>query len=121
MEDEEVADIDIFSCRLGIVAVNLDLIDVSRRKQGEQAGNTGLDEMDAGRFERLEKAARKAQRDDILHPSLFAVPGCEAKLLRFSERRAIEIAKQGRRRLILATTLGGCSISLSLIVEPREA
>src|SRR3546814_2487528 len=68
VKDEEIADIDIFAQRLAIVAVALGVAEGAGREQRHQPRDARLDEMDRGRFERLEKTTDKPQRDDILIP-----------------------------------------------------
>ena len=43
-----------------------------RREQREQPVDAGLDQVDAGRFQRLEETRRQTDRDDVLLPGLRA-------------------------------------------------
>src|SRR3546814_6061561 len=60
-----------------------------------------LDEIDAGRFQRFEEAARQPHRDAIMRPGLLALARLETQHARFGHRFAVEIGEQGCRRLVV--------------------
>ena len=66
-----------------------------------------LDEVDAGRFERLEEAAGEAQRDEFLFQACLRVPGGEAQRPRLGERLAVEVGQQRRARAS-SSLMSGC-------------
>ncbi len=53
-------------------------------KQVEQPGDRRLNDVDAGRFQRLDKPRRKADRDDVADPGLAADAGREADRARIA-------------------------------------
>ena len=57
-----------------VVLIDEGLHDPIEGKQMHQARGPGHDEMDAGRFERLEESARQAQRHHVLVPGLERRP-----------------------------------------------
>src|SRR5258708_10505448 len=72
MGDDEVAHVLIFEARLAIIFIDVSLVETRRRKHREQAVNAGLDQMNAGRFERLAQTRRKTQSATLLFPHLWS-------------------------------------------------
>ena len=68
MEDDEVADVLEHVLHLAVIFVALERVEAPVREQREQLGDAALDEVDAGRFERLDEPARQAQRNDVRVP-----------------------------------------------------
>ena len=68
MQNDEVADrFNVESC-LTIELVDIGLFDGGQRKHLRQSNHVALDEMNARRLQRLDKATRKTDCDDILAP-----------------------------------------------------
>ena len=60
------------SLHLPVVFVALDRVEALVGEQREQPRDAGLDQVDAGRFQRLDEAARQAERDDVAVPGELA-------------------------------------------------
>src|SRR5438309_1170515 len=108
--DDEVSHILIFGVRLKVI-----LLDVgSRESRGwehrEKPVDRGLNEMNAGRLERLEEAGREANRDDVLVPRLEPPTGSEAHRSRVGERFAVEIGEKRLAHLLVADQVGRIDI-----------
>src|SRR3546814_15784307 len=69
VEDDEVADILIEVAHAAIIFVAFERADRLVGKEGEQALDADLDEVDARRFERFQKARRQTESDDIVRPA----------------------------------------------------
>jgi hypothetical protein len=61
-------------------------VTVTGRKERQKFGNATLDQMNAGRFQRLEEAARQADGDHVLVPGLAPPSGEKADQPRFGQR-----------------------------------
>src|SRR3546814_7466273 len=72
VEDDEVADILIEVAHAAIIFVAFERADRLVGKEGEQALDAVLDEVDARRFERFQKARRQTESDDIVRPAQLA-------------------------------------------------
>src|ERR1043165_7958504 len=68
VEDQEVADALEFAVGDAVVFVASSRVEIAIRKHGEQPENTGLYQMQAGRFQRLEKSARQADGHHVAVP-----------------------------------------------------
>src|SRR3546814_11815187 len=77
VEDDEVADILIEVAHAAIIFVAFERADRLVGKEGEQALDAVLDEVDARRFERFQTARRKTESDDIVRPAKLAAAGAE--------------------------------------------
>src|SRR3546814_5655563 len=64
VEDDEVADILIEVAHAAIIFVAFERADRLVGKEGEQALDAVLDEVDARRFERFQKARRQTERSE---------------------------------------------------------
>src|SRR3546814_3022116 len=64
MHDDEIAQAFVFHGRLAIVEIDIGLVEIAIGKQRQQFRQPRLDEMDAGRFERLDKARGEPQRSE---------------------------------------------------------
>ena len=77
--------------------------------------------MDRGRFERLEEAAGKAERDHILLPQTRAVSGGEAQPVGFGQGPAVEAGEQKLQRGILVHVSRGIDVAVADAVLERDA
>ena len=94
MEDDEVAHPLPLEIRLAVELVDRRLIGRGVGKQPHEPDRRRLDEVDAGRFQRLEESRGKAQRDAIAVPHLLALAAGEAKAVGVGELLAIEIREE---------------------------
>jgi hypothetical protein len=94
MEDDEVAHVLEHVLHLPIIFVPLDRVEAPVGEQSEQLGDAALHEVDAGRFQRLDEAARQAERDDVRVPGEAAAAGGEAEVPRLGERLRLELGEQ---------------------------
>src|SRR5882757_4394559 len=78
---------------------------VSRREERQQFGDATLYQVDARRFQRLEKSARQADRDYILAPGPPATARQKTNGPRLGERPRIEIRLQRIRGLFITAEL----------------
>ncbi len=63
MEDHEIADVLELVLRLRVIFVHFGGLEAAPGEQIERLGDAGLDQVDAGRLERLQEAARESERD----------------------------------------------------------
>ena len=91
------------------------------RHQSGEVGRRGLDQEDARRFERFEKAAREPHCDDIARPARRAASGLEAQQPRLVERRAVERVEQGPARFFFAAEGAGKDMAVADPVLKRDA
>jgi hypothetical protein len=96
VQHDEVADALVLEARLAVVFAALDLVEAAVREEVDQALDRRLDQMDAGRLDRLEEAAGQADGDHVAVPGLLAHPGLELDQARLGQRLAVEIGQQGR-------------------------
>ncbi|PAV67798.1 hypothetical protein WR25_02668 [Diploscapter pachys] len=113
VQDDEIAHADIGGVHHAIIGVALNRGDRPTREQGHQLGDALLDQVDAGRFERLQKAAGKPQRDHVLLPLAGAAAGGEAQQAGRIEGRAVEVCEQEPLRLAIVGEAAGVDIAVS--------
>ena len=106
MQDDEIAHVIEQLAHAAVVLVALQRADRLAGKQREQPRDAVLDQVDAGRFERLHEARRKPDGDDIVDPALFAAARWRSASARFGQRLAVEIGQQDRLRLVLLHEVG---------------
>jgi hypothetical protein len=70
VQDDEVADEFDLGPGLGVEFVDVALADALRGEVLQQAHDGALDQVDAGRLDRLQEAARQADRDAVVRPGL---------------------------------------------------
>ena len=121
MEDDEVADVLEQVLHLLVIFVALDRVEALVREERDQLGDAALDEMDAGRFERLDEAARQAHRDDVAVPGLLAAAGGEGEAARVRERLALEIVEQHPLRLVVADMRARIDVAVAHPVLQRDS
>src|SRR4051794_23191383 len=94
MEHDEIAHSLPFEIGLAVELIDCRLIRSGVGEQLYEPDRRRLDEMDAGRFQRLEEARRKAQRDAIAVPHLLALAAGEAEPVGVGERLTIEVGEK---------------------------
>ena len=94
MEDDEVADALVFEVGLAVEFVDVRLVEFGVGKQPHEPDRGGLDQVDPGRFQRLEEARGKADRDAVAVPHLAALAGHEAQRFGFGQLLAVEVGQQ---------------------------
>ena len=94
VSNDEVAYVFIFGARLEVVLVDVGRRNSVRRKHRQQPVDRRLDEVNAGRLERLEKARRQANRDDVLLPGFQPPTGPEPDGPRIGQRLSVEVGEK---------------------------
>ena len=94
MQDDEVADVFERPLHLPVVFVALHRIEPAIWEQAEKPGNSGLDEVNGRRFQGLDEAARKTERNDIAIPRELAPPSAERQMPRLRKWLALEVGKE---------------------------
>ncbi|EGF91605.1 hypothetical protein ABI_30220 [Asticcacaulis biprosthecium C19] len=121
VRDQEILDVDILRQHLVIIAPGDGRRDAALGEVGQKLGQPDLDQVDRGRFQRLQETRRQAQGDDVLVPHLAAVPCDEAQDLGILQRLAIQTPQQLADRLILADILVAEDIAVACAVLQRNA
>ena len=98
VQDQEIAHALQLAIGNAVVIIAHGRIEIPVRKHGEQPQDAGLDEMQAGRFQRFEESAREADGHDVAVPAQFAAPGHESQRAWLGQRLAVEIGQQRRGR-----------------------
>jgi hypothetical protein len=80
-----------------------------------------LDEVEAGRFERLDEARRQADGDDIGVPEQLASPGHETQPARVGKGLAVQVGEQRVGRFLIAQVRAGIDIAVADAVLERNA
>ena len=87
----------------------------------EQRRDRDLDQVDAGRFERLEESAREADGDAVAIPRLAAPAGREPQRPRIGQRLAVEPRQQLRGGLVVADEVAAVDVAVADAVLQRNA
>ena len=101
MEHDEVTHALISFGDYAIIFVALDITERHVREQLEQLLDAMLDEPDAGRFERLQKACGQADGDDIALPAPGPAAGLERQLLERADGRRVEVRDEDPFGLVI--------------------
>src|SRR5690606_30534435 len=102
VEDDQVPHVLPFHVRLPVVFVYLGLVDAGVREVLYQPDDSGLDHVDARRLERLQEAARKADRHAVTAPLQITPPGTKAQDEWIGERCPVQVPQEQRARLLVA-------------------
>ena len=87
VEDDEIADVLVERrASIRLYSSRSSGIEALVREEREQPGDAGLDQVDAGRFERLEEARRQAERDARSVPGFLRRPVVNREAPRLGER-----------------------------------
>ena len=121
VEDHEVADALDLIDRLLVVLVDVDLREIPAGKHADQLGDAGLDQVDAGRFQRLQEAAGQANRDHVALPEALATTGREAQPVQRPERRTIQVGKQRRLGLGFLDEATAVDVAVAIAVLQRNS
>ena len=93
VQDQEVADTLEFVHRDAVVFVDHQRVEMAIREQREKFGDPGLYQVNAGGFQRFQKAAGQPDGNHVLVPKAVSAPRREAQQARLGQRLAIEIRK----------------------------
>src|SRR6185369_10373764 len=104
-----------------IESVDGRLVEPVAGEHEQEARDHRLDEMDARRFERLEKSAGESDGDDVLLPDFLAPSGLETKRPRIGLRGAIETREQLRRGFIVRQVFAAICVAVAGAMLQRDA
>src|SRR5688572_26836317 len=104
-----------------VVLIDEGLHDPVEGKQAHQARDPRHDEMDAGRFEWLEKSTREAQRHDVLVPGFQAPAGAELDHPRLGQGPALHFREQLLRGLLIGHVAAAIDESVADAMLQRNA
>src|SRR5690606_25247266 len=121
MQHEEITDAFELPGHGAIVWLDLDRGDVAIGEERHEVGEAALDQVDAGRLERLEESGRQPERETVLVPKLLAASCDEFDDARLGAWGAIQIREQGRNRLIVADVLARIDIAVADAMLQRNA
>src|SRR5256884_2406990 len=121
VQDQEVADALVLDRRLLVVAVDEHGPAVSVRQQVDEPRDTGLDQIDAGRLERLHESTRQSDGDAVFVPEFLAHAGCELQDARLGEGSAVEVTHQRAVRFVVADVGAGIDMAVADAVLQRYA
>ena len=94
MQYQEIPDVLELNPGQAIVFIDIGLLESIGREIGHQARNSGLNQVDAGGLQRLEKTGGQAQCHHVLVPDLSPCPGFEAYLQRIGQAIALDVVEQ---------------------------
>src|SRR5260221_7363470 len=101
VKNDEIADLQHI---LPLLIIDLDdvaLTDSRHWKHPDQPEHGALDQMNAGRFQRLHKAARQADRDAVADPLPWPHSRLETKEIGFRAWRTLDVAEQALQRRVV--------------------
>ena len=120
VQDDEVADVLHLLAADLVVAVDQRRGDAIGREQGQQARHRTEGQVDAGRLQRFEEAARQADGDDVAVPALAAATGQEADQARVGDGRAVHAGDQRGARGIVVLIAAGVDIAVAGAMLERD-
>ena len=100
MQDDEITDRLVLVCHGAVILFGQQRIEGLARPKIEQFHQARLNQVNAGRFERLQEPAGEADGHDITVPAQFAATGGEAQELRIGQGLAVEVGQQRFRRFL---------------------
>ena len=128
MQDDEIAHVLVEFAHAAIVFVAFQRAYGIVGKQREQARDTVLDEVDAGGFQRFDKAGGQAQRHHVEVPCLRAHAGLKPQRARFGQDFPFHVRQQHPARLVLVhvpaakdMTIAGTVLQRNAPLPPRAA
>ena len=92
MADDEVPDLLNLDPALAVERSHLHVLGPPMREVLDQSGHHGLDQVDAGGLQRLQEAARQADRHHVAVPLFHATARSEADPPRLSQGHGSEVA-----------------------------
>ena len=120
MQQQEIADVRVFAFDIAVVAVDQHRVEAAIGEQVEQAIEPGVDEMDAGGFERLEKPRRQAEREAIADPHAFAQPRGKTQHARIGNRRTAQTLAQFFGRVVIPDEVAAIDEAIARPVLERN-
>ncbi|MHC1608583.1 hypothetical protein KO13_14540, partial [Listeria monocytogenes] len=105
MQDQEIADAFVFEAGLPVVLVHQHRVAVAIREHRQQPADAGLDQVDAGGFQRLHETGGQTQRYAVALPRLASHAGGEAQWTRRAQCFAVEVGQQHRAGFVVAEML----------------
>ena len=121
MEHDEVAHALPLEIALAVEFVDRRLVGRAIGKQPNEPDRSGLDKVDAGRFQRLEEVRRQAERDAIAVPHLSPLAAREAKPVGLGQLLAVEVGEKQRLGAIVVDMLAGIDEAIAGAVLERNA
>src|SRR6185312_2719413 len=94
---------------------------VAVRKEREQPPEPGLDQMNAGRLERLQEPRGEPERETIADPGARAAAGLEAQMPGSGYRRALQALQQVRRGFVIRKMRAGIHVAVTDAMLQRNA
>ena len=94
VQHDEIADVFDLVVGLAVVFVDVGLADAVAREHLHQPHDAALDQVDAGRFQRLDEAAGQADGDAVASPGLAPLAGPELDDARLGEHLAFDVGQQ---------------------------
>jgi hypothetical protein len=120
VEDQEVPYPVHLEVRMRVELVDVGLLEARVREERGQPRDRRLDQVDAGRLQRLHEARRQPQRDHVAVPGPAALAGDEAQHPRLGQRLAVEVGQQGRGGLVLADVRAAEHVAVADPVLQRD-
>ena len=121
MEEDEVANALHLLGGLGVVFGDHRRIEALVGEELLQPLDAGLDQRDAGRFQRLQKSRGQAERDAVPRPCDFAPARREAQAARLHGRRAGDVGEQFGPRLVVALEIAREDEAVAFAAAQRDA
>ncbi|PAV70131.1 hypothetical protein WR25_17275 [Diploscapter pachys] len=120
MQDDEVADVLVQIVQLAVEFVAFGRVEARVGEHRDDPLNARLDQMDAGRFERFDEAARQPQRDDVAVPALPPPSRGEAQAAGIAQRLALEAGEKIELRRLVGQEFAAIDIAVAHPVLQRD-
>src|SRR6185295_599279 len=101
VQHDEIADVLDLRAHLVVELVDVGLLDGGAREHLHQPDHAALDQVDAGRLQRLDEAAGQTDRDAVLLPVLAALTRAELDDARLGQHFAFDVRQQRLLRLVV--------------------
>src|SRR4051812_36659879 len=88
---------------------------------GEEAAEPGLDEMDAGRFQRLQESRGESERNAVAHPNLAPASSFESQNPRASDARSFDAFEQAALRRVVRNVFARVHVTVAHAMLQRDA
>jgi len=121
MQDEKIPDALVLQGADTVVFGDHQRIEITIGKQRQQPADRGLNQVNAGRFQRLHEAGGKTDGDAVAIPRCTPASGDEAQRTRLAQRFAVEVREQGRGRLVVADVLAAIDVAVADPMLQRNA
>jgi len=121
VQHQKIAHAFVFVAGLAVELIAQRHVAMPIRKHDQQTIDAGLDQMDCGRFQRLDEAAGQPERDAIAMPDLVADAAGEAQCAWLGQRLAIEVGEQQRAGLVFAHEVAAIDMAIAGAVLQRDA